>query len=65
MIGDNGVKIVTDALKNKQKQQLHHLSLAENGITNSGCTLICDLINNCPTIQELNIQNNNIDNTGA
>ena len=57
--------MVTNALKNKQKQQLHSLSLSDNNIGNNGCTLICELISKCPTLEELNIQNNNIDNGGA
>ena len=32
-IGDEGVRIVTSALKNKQKQQLHSLNLSENNVT--------------------------------
>lgn len=42
-IGDEGVKIVTQALMNKQKQNLHSLSLAENEVSNQGCNLICEL----------------------
>lgn len=52
-IGDKGVQIVTNALKNKQKQQLQSLSLAENGMGNKGCILVCELVTKCPTLKEL------------
>lgn len=57
--------MVTTALKNKQKQQLHSLNLSENNVTSQGCLMVCDLINRCPTLEELQLQNNDIDNTGA
>jgi len=64
-IGDEGVRIVTDALKNKQKQQLCSLNLSENAMSSQGCLMVCDLINRCPTLEEIYLQNNNIDNNGA
>lgn len=64
-IGDEGVRIVTTALKGKQKQQLCSLNLSENNISSDGCLMICDLINRCPTLEEIMLQNNNIDNHGA
>ena len=36
-IGDEGVRIVTSALKGKAKQQLSSLNLSENNITSQGC----------------------------
>lgn len=57
--------MVTTALKNKQKQQLNSLNLSENNVTSQGCLMVCDLINRCPTLEELQLQNNDIDNTGA
>ena len=64
-IGDEGVRIVTSALKNKQKQQLCSLNLSENSMTSQGCIMVCDLINRCPTLNEIQLQNNQIDNSGA
>ena len=57
--------MVTTALKNKQKQQLNSLNLSENNVTSQGCLMVCDLINRCPTLEEIQLQNNDIDNTGA
>ena len=64
-IGDEGVRIVTAALKGKQKQQLSSLNLSENNVSSQGCLMVCDLINRCPTLEEIQLQNNNIDNAGG
>lgn len=34
-------------------------------MSNNGCTLVCELISKCPTLEEIMLQNNNIDNEGA
>ena len=41
------------------------MNLSENGVTSQGCLMVCDLINRCPTLEELQLQNNAIDNHGA
>lgn len=64
-IGDEGVRIVTQALKNKQRQQLQSLNLADNKITSGGCFMVCDLVSKCETITELHLQNNQICNEGG
>jgi Ran GTPase-activating protein (RanGAP) involved in mRNA processing and transport len=40
-IGDEGVEIVINALKNKKRQSLRTLSLSNNQITSRGCKIIC------------------------
>lgn len=52
-------------MSNKQKQQLSTLILADNKITSTGATHICSLMAQCNTLQELQLQNNDIDNTGG
>lgn len=34
-------------------------------MSSQGCLMVCDLINRCPTLEEIYLQNNNIDNNGA
>lgn len=44
---------------------MHSLNLSENNLTSSGCLMVCDLIRACPTLEEIQLQNNSIDNNGA
>ena len=64
-IGDEVVEIVCKALKQKTKQQLRALNLSDNKITSAGCLVICYLVSRCKTVEELQLQNNQIDNVGA
>jgi len=50
---------------NKQKQQLATLILADNKISSVGAQQICGLMEQTATLQELQLQNNDIDNTGG
>ena len=34
-------------------------------MTSQGCIMVCDLIRRCPTLEEIFLQNNQIDNSGA
>lgn len=64
-IGDEGVKIIVTALTNKQKQQLQTLILADNKVTSVGAQMVAQLMEQCNTLQELQLQNNEIDNKGG
>ena len=52
-IGDEGVRLIVNALVGKPKLELTSLNLSDNLITSAGCKLVCSLVDKARYLDDL------------